>query len=79
MEHATETLQTCPAGVPYRVVQLNGGEQFRLRLKNLGITEGKLLTKLHSHPFRGPVTVQVQNAQVALGHGMAGQIVVEPA
>ena len=77
MSNEEQTLLSCPAGVAVRVVRLAGGEHFRLRLKNLGLVEGKVLTKVHSHPFGGPVTVRLQQTQLAIGHGMAKRIFVE--
>ena len=71
-------LLSCEPGRPYRVVLVQGGAGFRLRLRNLGIIEGQTLTKTHTHPFRGPVLVQVGATQVALGRGMAARILLEP-
>lgn len=77
-ESSPVTLLECLPGQPCRIVVLQGGSHFRLRLKNLGLVEGKIITKVHAHPFRGPVTIKVHNSQVAIGHGMANHILVEP-
>ena len=71
------TLIECNCEIPVLVTAVDGGQGFRLRLQNLGIGVGQELTKVHSHPFRGPITVRVKTAQVAVGHGMAGRIHVE--
>lgn len=47
------------------------------RLEALGIRPGKKVTKISSMLFRGPVTLRVDNAQVAVGFGMANRVVVE--
>lgn len=47
------------------------------RLSALGIRPGKRVTKVSSMFMRGPVTIQVGNAQVAIGFGMAKRILVE--
>jgi len=47
------------------------------RLEALGIRPGKKVTKISSMLFRGPVTLRVDNAQVAVGFGMADRVVVE--
>lgn len=78
MTHESMTLLDCPAGVPHKVIALEGGRHFQLRLKNLGLSEGRLVTKVHSHLFGGPVTVKVQNTELALGCGMARRILVTP-
>jgi len=43
----------------------------------LGIRPGKKVTKISSTLLRGPVTLTVDNAQVAIGFGMANRIIVE--
>jgi Fe2+ transport system protein FeoA len=73
----TISLENAVNGKTYRVCGLDGGEDFKLRLKNLGIVVGRPLTRIHSHPFRGPVTVKVHHSKVAIGHGMARRILLE--
>ena len=48
------------------------------RLNALGIRPGQRITKVSSTPMRGPVTIKIGNAQVAIGFGMANKIIVEP-
>jgi ferrous iron transport protein A len=38
---------------------------------------GKRITKISSMLMRGPVTVEVDRTQVAVGFGMAGKIIVD--
>jgi len=59
------------------VVQIQGGHGLVNRLNSLGIRPGKRITKLSSMIMRGPVTIQVDRAQVAIGFGMANRIIVE--
>ncbi len=73
-----QTLLSCESKTPMRVVRLEGGANFCARLGNMGLTEGKIVTKVHQQLFRGPVTVQIQNTQLAIGHAMAGRIIVAP-
>ena len=47
------------------------------RLSALGIRPGKRITKVSSMFMRGPVTIQIDNAQVGIGFGMASKIIVE--
>ena len=67
-------MQTGQSGV---VVQIQGGHGLVNRLSALGIRPGKRITKVSSMFMRGPVTVQVDRAQVAIGFGMASRIIVE--
>ena len=59
------------------VVQIQGGFGLADRLNALGIIPGKRITKISSMIARGPVTIEVDRAQVAIGFGMANRIIVE--
>ena len=59
------------------VVQIQGGRGMVNRLSVRGIRPGKRVTKVSSMLMRGPVTVQVDRVQVAIGFGMASRIIVE--
>jgi ferrous iron transport protein A len=67
-------MQTDQSGV---VVQIQGGHDLVNRLNSLGIRRNKRITKTSSMIMRGPVTIQVDRAQVAIGFGMARRIIVE--
>ncbi len=67
-------MQTGQSGI---VVQIQGGRGLISRLNALGIRPGKRITKVSSMFMRGPVTIQVGNAQLAIGFGMANRIIVE--
>ena len=57
--------------------EIRGGGALTRRLGALGITPGQKITKISSLSSRGPVTVQVNRSQIALGFGMAGTIIVD--
>ena len=59
------------------VIQIQGGHGLVNRLNALGIRPGKRITKVSSMLMRGPVTIQVDRAQLAIGFGMANRIIVE--
>ena len=59
------------------VVRVDGGKQLVGRLADLGVRSGKRLRKISGMPLQGPVTVQVDGSQVAIGYGMASRIFVE--
>jgi len=65
------------AGQSGIVVQIQGGHGLVSRLSALGIRPGKKITKISSMLMRGPVTIRVDRAQVAIGFGMAKKILVE--
>ncbi len=79
------TLAQMEAGQTGTVVEVLGGPGFGRRrgpgfgrrLEALGIRPGKKVTKVSSMFLRGPVTLRVDNAQVAIGFGMANRILLE--
>ena len=71
------TLAEMRTGQTGTVVGVLGGHGLIRRLDALGIRPGKKVTKITSTLFHGPVTVRVDNAQVAVGFGMARKIRVE--
>ncbi|MBA7468368.1 hypothetical protein ES707_03612 [subsurface metagenome] len=71
------TLAQMQTGQSGTVVQIQGGHGLINRLNSLGIRSGKRIIKISSMVMRGPVTIQVDRAQVAIGFGMARRIIVE--
>ncbi len=59
------------------IVSHHGGKVFERRMSSLGLRPHAVIKKISSQLFHGPVTIQVGNSQVALGHGMARRIYVE--
>jgi ferrous iron transport protein A len=59
------------------VVDVKGGRNMVERLAALGIRPGKRITKVSSMLLGGPVTVEVDRAQVAIGLQMASRILVD--
>ncbi|MFC1892532.1 ferrous iron transport protein A [Chloroflexota bacterium] len=70
------TLGKMEAGQSGVVAQIMGGHGLVNRLNALGIRPGKRITKVSSMFMRGPVTIQIDSAQVAIGYGMANKITV---
>ena len=71
------TLAEMKTGQTGTVVGVLGGHGLIRRLDALGIRPGKRVIKLNSTLFRGPVMLRVDNAQVAVGFGMARKIIVQ--
>ncbi len=59
------------------VVEIRGGRNVADSLDAIGIRPGKKITKISSMLMRGPITIEVDRVQVAIGFGMAQKIVVE--
>ena len=71
------TLTQMHTGQSGMVVGIRGGHGMVNRLDALGIRPGKRIAKVSSMFMRGPVTIQVDRARVAVGFGMANRIIVE--
>ena len=71
------TLVRMQPGQRGMVVQIQGGHGLVNRLGALGIIPGKRITKISSMLMRGPVTIEVDRVQVAIGFGMANKIMVK--
>ena len=78
MEKETTTLTNLEKGQRATVLQIKGGHGLVNRLNALGILPGKKITKVSAMLMKGPVTVEVDRAQLAIGHGMASKIIVAP-
>jgi len=65
------------AGQRGKIVKIDGGHGLERKLEALGIRPGKEVTKISAQWMRGPVLLQQDNTQVALGFGMASKVLVE--
>lgn len=71
------TLAEMRDGQEGSIVAIHGGRGLTDRLAALGILPGKRIAKVSGMPLRGPVTVQVDRTQVAIGFGMACKVAVQ--
>ncbi len=76
-ERKLVTLRHMRSGQRGKIVEIQGGHGLVNRLSALGLRPGKRITKVSSMLMRGPVTIQLDNTQMALGFGMANKIIVE--
>jgi len=72
-----KSLKDLRAGESGKIARIEGGHGMVNRLAALDIRPGRTIKKLNSSFMGGPVTVQVDRTQVAIGFGMAGKILVE--
>lgn len=73
----TTTLVEMGVGQTGVVRALLGGRGAGQRLGAMGIRPGQMIVKTCGPFMRGPVTVRIGNAQIALGYGMASKVIVE--
>ena len=59
------------------IIEVQGGCGMTRRVQSMGVRPGKRIAKISSHFWRGPQTIQVDNAQIAIGYGMAKRIMVQ--
>ncbi len=71
------TLLNAPQGQWLKVTALDGSEKLRSRLTQYGLFEGDCLRVLRVAPMRGPLLVEVNGREIALGRRVAEQIIVE--
>ena len=60
------------------ILKIAAGHGWADRLSALGIIPGKKIIKVSAMLMRGPVTIQVDRTNIALGHRMASRIIVKP-
>lgn len=61
-----------------RVVEVQGGQPAVANLGNLGIVPGTVLVKKSASLMRGPIVLEREGSQFAVGFAMAQGIIVEP-
>ncbi|MDD4941172.1 MAG: FeoA family protein [Candidatus Omnitrophica bacterium] len=59
------------------VKDILGGRGMVLKLQSMGLRPGKTITKVSSHFWAGPQTIEIHNVQIAVGFGMAKRIYIE--
>jgi ferrous iron transport protein A len=64
-------------GNKVKVTRIRGGLGMRQRLSCLGIHPGDLLTVQASGIMQGPILVSIHGNKVALGRGVASNVLVE--
>lgn len=60
-----------------KVREILAGTGLQNKFMSMGIYPGKEITKLSHFAMRGPVAIKVGRSILALGHGMAGKIILE--
>jgi len=65
------------SGQKGKIVEINGGYGLASKLEALGIRIGKEITKVSEQLMKGPVLLQHNHTQAAVGFGMASRVLVE--
>jgi len=72
------TLNALEDGARAIVSKMPAGECGK-RLEALGLYPGKAFVKVSGMPFHGPVTILLDQRQIAIGHGVSSHLIVETA
>ena len=72
-----QTLLQISPGTTVRVIEFDGGINLRSKLTQFGIYPGDSLRLLRKAPLGGPLLVACNDREIALGRGIADQIIVE--
>lgn len=65
------------AGNIVRVIRFQGGKGLEGKLRQLGVCAGGQIHVVRRAPFHGPVLLEFEGREIALGYGIAQKIVVE--
>jgi ferrous iron transport protein A len=72
-----KTLLQISPGNSVRVLDFDGGIHLRRKLTQYGIYPGDCLRLLRKAPMGGPLLVECNEREIALGRGVADKIIVE--
>ena len=72
------TLFDLESGKKATIKRLDGGVEFQKKLTSLNIRVGKTIRKITAQPLHGPVVIEIDNTEAAIGMNMAKKIVVVP-
>jgi len=72
-----KSLNDLRSGEGGKIIQIKGGQGIVHRLAALDIRPGTRITKLNSGFMQGPVTIEVNRTQIAIGFGMAARVLVQ--
>ncbi len=73
------TLEKLRRGQRAIVKEINGGQAMRRRLWAMGLHAGDVIDVVRAGVFAGPVLLQVNGMELAIGHSQACRIEVEVA
>ncbi|MGB9772864.1 MAG: FeoA family protein [Bacteroidota bacterium] len=73
----TNTLYHTGAGQHVRIVDIIGGRGMRQHLSQLGIGIGDVIFIKRNAPFGGPILIEHNGTEIAVGRGVAERIIVE--
>jgi ferrous iron transport protein A len=64
-------------GEEAKIVALGQGAGRQHHFRRIGLREGKIVKVITTQPGRGPIVLDVEGTQLAIGRGMAQQILIQ--
>ncbi|MBC7074551.1 MAG: ferrous iron transport protein A [Syntrophomonadaceae bacterium] len=71
------TLRDMKVGQKAKIIKIDKGSYAQRRLFEIGLVPGAEVKLLSRHPFRGPLVLQIGNAKIAVGRGIAASVKIE--
>jgi Fe2+ transport system protein FeoA len=65
-------------GKSAKVIELHDNNEIISKLEAMGIVPGAVITKKSAIPAKGPIIIEKDLIQLAIGYNMAKKIIVEP-
>jgi ferrous iron transport protein A len=70
-------LTKAPCNQTLEVMTVGGDARMEKRFEAMGIRKGRCIRKIATHPFGGPVVIEVNGSKISLGQNIAAKIEVE--
>ena len=77
LEEQEVPLTTLLPGERAEIVALTHGSRRQHHFRILGLKEGKIIKLIAAQPAQGPLVIEVEGTQVAIGRGMARHILIK--
>lgn len=71
------SLITLLPGEKAKIVALGHGIRGRHHFRTMGLIEGKIVEIIATQPARGPLVINVEGTQIAIGWGIARHILIQ--
>jgi ferrous iron transport protein A len=73
----TKALLAVGSGNRIRIIGFEAGNDLEGKLRQLGISPGDLAKVLRHAPLGGPVLIEINGREIALGESIAAKVLVE--
>jgi len=64
-------------GVKVKITEIDAGKKISTNLRNMGIQKGHVIEIKRESKLKGPIVIDRDNTEIALGYNLAQKITVE--